>query len=596
MEELDSQISEKNKQISELEASIATIMEDITEEQLQALPAYQELQRLVEETEEFKAQKVDQQALIDGKEEEIGLAQEALAAKKEETAAAQTVADEALANQEEKQASYDEQAQIAEEKTASRLAAEEAQAKAQADVDAKNNEIKAIKKEIADLKARNEALITQGVDGSDARVQELTQTIARLEDQMNNIEAYKQQGAFYFLQWVQENYPEYAADAANGLNLLLTWEAKDGATRGKVGDATSYENLLKTADYLERNNELRLADLNFPDLEALETNFSMMSVAMITANLSTDPALGHLDTFDGSENLAWGYHDPFAGWYDKELVYYNYEQDFIAQYLKNNPNATETEAKAEAVKARKAKYGENTHTGHYLIMMTKRDFVVAIATNNNPQDNPGYRSTHALKSNFSFLYTTHISQEDYRSVMEAFKASMDRNLLAERIAQLEEGLKLAQELNNNEARITELEDELATAKKELVTLEKAVETAKQDVAIKKEAENAQNEVVATYKEELDAAAGQYQEKANTLAGIQAEENTLAQNVATLEADKDALTNQLTAMNESLQALQTASEQASSFSLRLMRYIHKAYTLSWQRQQVKKKPLRTPITS
>ena len=164
-------------------------------------------------------------------------------------------------------------------------------------------------------------------------------------------------GAFSLLNWVKENYKEYASDAESGLRILDEWREKKAVNPKLIGDASTYKNIPTTVTLLEKNNELRLSDNNF-DRQKVSTNFEMLAMAIVSANRSTDPSNGHLGTFIVAENLAWGYRNPYDGWYIGEKKIFD---NYISQYMNENPSKTKEEAIDAAINAL------GYEIGHYLI-------------------------------------------------------------------------------------------------------------------------------------------------------------------------------------------------------------------------------------
>ena len=91
---------------------------------------------------------------------------------------------------------------------------------------------------------------------------------------------------------------------------------------GAEGDATSLEYLQETIQWLYECNELRANDDNFTNLSDLKVNSLLMAMAEIDTNWSASNTQ-HALVFSVGENLAWGYSDPFVGWYTAEKAVYD---------------------------------------------------------------------------------------------------------------------------------------------------------------------------------------------------------------------------------------------------------------------------------
>ena len=85
---------------------------------------------------------------------------------------------------------------------------------------------------------------------------------------------------------------------------------------GNENDATSLKNMHAALELLKKCNELRVAEGMHP----LKVTDRMMAIAQSNLNYS-DEKVQHSQQFDEQENLAWGFSDPFEGWYygEKEL-------------------------------------------------------------------------------------------------------------------------------------------------------------------------------------------------------------------------------------------------------------------------------------
>ena len=93
---------------------------------------------------------------------------------------------------------------------------------------------------------------------------------------------------------------------------------------GASDDSTSLKNMKKGIELVMRCNEYRLAgDENYSPRSALKISDYMMAVSQVQNNTGAY-IITHSYMYPVGENLAWGYVDPFDGWYDEELV--NYEK------------------------------------------------------------------------------------------------------------------------------------------------------------------------------------------------------------------------------------------------------------------------------
>ena len=86
---------------------------------------------------------------------------------------------------------------------------------------------------------------------------------------------------------------------------------------GEENSPTSLENMKKAVDELNHVNEYRAKEGK--NLVDLKTNHSMMAISQYQSSYSSK-VVEHAGAFNVGENLAWGYVNPFTGWYDEEKV------------------------------------------------------------------------------------------------------------------------------------------------------------------------------------------------------------------------------------------------------------------------------------
>ena len=101
--------------------------------------------------------------------------------------------------------------------------------------------------------------------------------------------------------------------ADTALDVLANAEYADNTEIGNEDDATSLRNMAAAFVQMRKCNELRRAE----GLDPLKVTDRMMAIAQSNLNWS-DQYIRHSSQFDVGENLAWGYDDPFVGWYDGE--------------------------------------------------------------------------------------------------------------------------------------------------------------------------------------------------------------------------------------------------------------------------------------
>lgn len=103
---------------------------------------------------------------------------------------------------------------------------------------------------------------------------------------------------------------------------------------GDESDAISLVNMKKSLELIKEMNDLRASDNNNGDKTALKVTDALMATAQVitdqSAAQSTHGNIGHwvpTEIFrlagNPSENAAWGYADPFTGWYTAEKKNYD---------------------------------------------------------------------------------------------------------------------------------------------------------------------------------------------------------------------------------------------------------------------------------
>lgn len=120
------------------------------------------------------------------------------------------------------------------------------------------------------------------------------------------------QGAFGF-------YEEMGATEA--LDVLNNAKYADATKKGSATDATSLENMKASLAFLEEYLELRAQEGYTGNTYVTDY---YMAIAQSNANKSAE-TFDHCRQYNVGENLAWGWKDPFDGWYTEEKKLY--EQD-----------------------------------------------------------------------------------------------------------------------------------------------------------------------------------------------------------------------------------------------------------------------------
>lgn len=300
----------------------------------------------------------------------------------------------------------------------------------------------------------NDNNIDQTIANINKKIENKETDISKAEYRVNN-------GVKAFLEWAGENYPQHLKDVEKGRAIIEKYISLGDVDLAKKTDAGSYENFLRTADFLERQNYLRVNDEHF-NCEKQHTSFDILCKAIVSANRSTDPRLGHRHTFKNiGENLAWGsetptWNDPFNHWYFAEKIMWEFQEDYITKYKQDHPEASDEDAKEKATEARKALNGTiyedgkfkgeiifNTQIGHYTNMLN--DCAVAAIAVNTDRTPTGSIATYAMNASYSYKGNEYnlISEEEYREIIENYKKATNKDEINKEISKLKENLALA---------------------------------------------------------------------------------------------------------------------------------------------------------
>ncbi|OXZ31827.1 hypothetical protein B9N57_00240 [Finegoldia magna] len=305
-----------------------------------------------------------------------------------------------------------------------------AQLKKQQEEDKKNKErikaqIKSLEDEAKQLEEKNKPIIAE----ANKKISDVDKLLPKINERIK-------EGAFAFLPWVAENYPEYKDNANKGLAILNEFYQK-GDVKKTPEDASAYENLLITADYLEELNKLRLNDENFKGLKKFDTNFEILAKSIVSCNRSLDYTLGHRGTFSVWENLAWGYADPFKGWYFEEKEIYN---ELLSIVKEKYSDLQKNEAMDKAMEDYKKAHNlqDLPVIGHYTHTVAKGLDVTAVTRNLKGVQ---FSTVHCMDSDSIWDDSPRLSEGKYREIINAYVKSNDKKYLLEEKAKAQKTIK-----------------------------------------------------------------------------------------------------------------------------------------------------------
>ena len=162
-----------------------------------------------------------------------------------------------------------------------------------------------------------------------------------------------------------------ASDAVKVLTDPDTTLYLSSIQNGAKGDATSLDNMIAALSYIKEANQLRAKE----GLAPLKVSDTLMAMSMANVDWSDDN-IGHSGQFNVGENMAWGFNDPFDGWYTAEKA--NYEKDMTDGVLDGK------DKDGNAVGG----------TGHYLNLVNKGYTVTGFAISQNGTLGFGTGTTH----------------------------------------------------------------------------------------------------------------------------------------------------------------------------------------------------------
>lgn len=156
------------------------------------------------------------------------------------------------------------------------------------------------------------------------------------------------------MEFILDNCLQYEDSNGNTVDSLIVWKEtmkQYSSLTPYVGDKFdklikeqfTVNNLKKFMGYIDECNELRASDNNFKGLSELYVDYDLMLYSAISNSISAQAGYskGHLlfnaclQNYDlrtillnasgntAAENLAWGYSDPFSGWYHDEKEMYD---------------------------------------------------------------------------------------------------------------------------------------------------------------------------------------------------------------------------------------------------------------------------------
>lgn len=171
----------------------------------------------------------------------------------------------------------------------------------------------------------NNGALTANGKASDTALKDAQDRYAAAQKQYDS-------GSAGFFQYLAE---QGDSDAQKAYEIITAQDGsmQDGAKQStdysgytKLGsgeDATNLEYMKKAVDELNSVNQYRQAHnaSEGTTLDDLYVKSSLMAISQYQLNYSKS-VIAHSQAFNVGENLAWGYVNPFDGWYDDEMALY----------------------------------------------------------------------------------------------------------------------------------------------------------------------------------------------------------------------------------------------------------------------------------
>ena len=302
------------------------------------------------------------------------------------------------------------------------------------------------------------------------RIEEVDKAIPLIDKRVN-------EGAFAFLEWAGEKYPKYKQDADRALDILNEYYKK-GDVKKTPGDATSYENLIASADLFDQLQDFQNKTLS----EKYYTNFSILAKAMVSCNRNVYSS--NKNTFNILEYVYSGDKNPIEYWYyDGKAVY-----DELVKIINDKyNNEYEHVAMKKAKEEYKRIHGKEVDFGYFGDVIEHTVGIAAIARNTS---NTGLNNTFCLNGESINNFVTRIW--DFYQIIQRYKYVTNKDKLLKEKVEAETVIKrIEQYKKDRESEIDRLKNgknnETGRLKEEIKMLEKEIARLEKEYKEKKEA-------------------------------------------------------------------------------------------------------------
>ena len=318
-----------------------------------------------------------------------------------------------------------------------------------------------------------EKFYKEKIDESNKRIEEVDKAIPLIDKRVND-------GIFAFLEWVIEKRPNYKKDADEALSILNEYYKK-GDIKKTTGDATSYENLIASADLIKQFNKYTFKNAR----STFGMNFSILAKAMISCNRYVYSSNSEKNTFNVTEHLYTGEGNPIEYWYnDGKAV-----RDELVKIIKEKyTKEPEYIAKNKAKEEYKRIHGKEPDFGLFGELLNRNNDIIAIAKNTSKN---GSNNTFCLNSDSQNSYGIWMSDSDFSAMINDYKrVTNEQELLKDKERAQQQIKEVEQYKKEREKRIEELKNhedgetmfinsDIRYAEKEVARLEKEYQEKKE---------------------------------------------------------------------------------------------------------------------
>ncbi|MCD8148554.1 MAG: CAP domain-containing protein [Clostridiales bacterium] len=316
------------------------------------------------------------------------------------------------------------------------------------------------------------------VDAAEADVDSAKAAQEEAQEAYDSAEELYARGAFGFFEYV-------GADEA--IDVLENATYASYTVEGDSQDATSLDNMLAAIDWLRECNDLRTEN----GLDELEVTYQLIAISMSNLNYSASE-YGHSYQYNVGENLAWGYSDPFDGWYDKEKEVFDaaveagsydgteFDSDTLAMLQTVVENGSISNSDLYSLSSSYSTFCSKV--GHYLNIINSTYALSGTAVSQYGNYSVSYGQVFYFSGS---TYGTAMTVDEYEEILNDYVNSISLDSLAadledaeDAVAEAEEVLQYAKaDLEDAEADLEDAEELLAVAEADLEAASEAYEEA-----------------------------------------------------------------------------------------------------------------------